>query len=129
MKYLSLFLSFILVFSLVSCSDAENQYDYETSNECIKVCSMGADYEANIEQSNVYRAIWNSLNWKEDANLSSYDYMFFDGPVTIYYYSLDGIFYDMTNNKHAILSEEINEEVRNSIKNLTFIQSQGDVID
>ena len=127
MKYLSVFLSVLLLFSLVSCSDAEPRYDYKNSNEGIKVWSMGADYEADIEQSNAYRAIWDSLEWEKNGALNSYNFMFFDGQLTIYYDSIDGIFYDMTNNQYAILSEETNKEVRNSIKDLTFIQSHGDV--
>ena len=90
---------------------------------------MGADYQANAEQSNAYRALWNSLEWKEDANPSSYNYIFYDGQVSIYYNSLDGVFYDVTNNKHANLPKETNDQIRNSFKDLTFVRSNGDVLD
>lgn len=99
------------------------------SNQCIKVWSMGADYEANTKQSNAYRDIWNSLKWEEKDKLSSYDYIFYDGDISIYYDSVSGIFYDMTNNRSATLSEKTNDEVKNSFKNLTFIRSNGDIVD
>ena len=129
MKYLSVFLSFLLIISLVGCNGGENQHGNEESNQCITVWSMGANYEANIEQSNAYRALWNSLEWEENADPSRYNYVFFDSNISIYYDSGTGIFYDMTNKKHATLSEETNAEVRNSIKDLTFVRSNGDVID
>lgn len=128
MKYVSVLLSFIFICSLVSCGGDDYRYDKEGSNECIRVWSMGADYEANIEQSNEFRTIWNSLKWKENADPSRYNYMFFDGNISIYYDSGNGIFYDITNNKHAILSDEINAKVISIIKELTLIQSKGDVI-
>ena len=129
MKYLSFFLSILMLFSFVGCSEVNRSNVEDESDECIMVWSMGADYEATIEQSESYRAIWNSLEWKEEADPNRYNYIFIDGDLSIYYDSGTGIFYDMTNNKHAILSEEINDDVRSSIKDLTFIKSHGDVMD
>ena len=113
---------------LCACNDNKNQSNGK-SDDCIKVWSMGADYKANTEQSNAYRAIWENLEWEEGADPNIYNYIFFDGDTSIYYFSGDGIFYDMTNEKHATLSEEINTEVKNSIKNLTLVKSHGDVVD
>ena len=127
-KLLALVLVLACVFGLVACSGSKDQDNKETPN-CIKVWSMGADYQANAEQSNAYRALWNSLEWKEDANPSSYNYIFYDGQVSIYYNSLDGVFYDVTNNKHANLPKETNDQIRNSFKDLTFVRSNGDVLD
>ena len=126
-KLIRLLLALTYVFGLAACSGSKDQDNKETQN-CMQVWSMGADYQANIEQSNAYRALWSSLEWAEDADPSRYNYIFFDGKVSVYYDSLDGVFYDMTNNKHAYLSEETNNEIINSIKDLTFVRSTGDLI-
>ena len=127
-----LLLALMYVFGLAACSGSKDQDNKETQN-CIKVWSMGADYQANVEQSNAYRALWNSLEWEEDADPNRYpnryNYIFFDGQVSVYYDSLDGVFYDMTNNKHANLPKETNDAIINSIKDLTFVRSNGDLID
>ena len=127
-KLIAFVLTLICVIGLCACNDNKNQSNGE-SDDCIKVWSMGGDYKANTEQSNAYRAIWENLEWEEGADPNRYNYIFFDGDTSIYYDSGDGIFYDMTNKKHATLSEEINTEVKNSIKNLTFVKSHGDVVD
>ena len=128
-KLIALVLVLVYALGLVSCNNSKNQSGNEESNDCIKVWSMGADYEADTEQSNTYRIIWGNLDWTEGADPTRYNYIFFDGDTSIYYDSGEGIFYDMTNKRHATLSEEMNTEVRNSINNLTFIQSHGDVVD
>ena len=121
-KFMAWTLALICVLGFVVFRVSKN----EAAKDCIEVQAMGADYRANTKQSNAYRALWNSLAWEENADPSMYDYIFLDGQVSIYYCSVDGIFYDMTNNKHVILSKEINDEVINSIKDLRFIRSTGD---
>lgn len=128
MKRFCVFLSLLLTLSFIGCNNIEDQTIYKESNNLIQVMAMGADYEASVEQSNAYRTLWNSLEWEENSNWKSYDYIFIDGDITIYYDSRGAGFYDITNGKHVILSEETNYAVKNSIKDLSFIKSNGDCI-
>ncbi len=142
MKHLSMFIAFLLIFSIVGCGTVDtpignesthpsikNTYIYKESDKCFKVSAMGYDLEANSEQSNSFRAIWNTLEWKENANWDSYNYWFNDGEIYMRYDSSDGILYDSTNNRHAILSEETNAEIKALIKELSSLQSRSNVIE
>ena len=140
MKYVSILITFLLIFSLVGCnrtdntpevttSSAESTFIYQESDKCFKVSAMGYDLEADAKQSNTFRAILNTLEWEENADWDSYDYWFNDGEIYIRYDSNKGILYDSTNNKHAILSEGTNNEIKTFVKELTFLQSRPDVIE
>jgi hypothetical protein len=129
-KVLSILFMFVMLFSLISCNNYtgndDRKIEYHYSKDCIVVIAMGATFEANLEQSNRYRDIWNSLEWKENAQMSSYDYVFEDGHIWYYYFSLDGIFYDVSNDRYTILSEMLKAEINDSFDNLTFVASCGD---
>ena len=130
-KLMALILALICVLGFVIFRVSKN----EKAKNCIEVQAMGADYRANAKQSNAYRVLWNSLEWEDNADYRGYDYIFIDRSIdsqgTIYYYydSFEGIFYDITNNKHANLPKEIKDEMINSLKDLTFVRGTGCVID
>ncbi len=77
--------------------------------------------EMSKEQAEFIIEIWNESAWKNDVTEIEYDYVFRDENIIVKYLYDEGIFNDVTNNKHVVLSNEIREQVNNTIDHFLVV--------
>ncbi len=85
--------------NLLTCSTANNS------------AWASPDLEITKVQAEFILDVWEVGMWENDIAEAEYDYVFRDGNVEVRYSYDDGIFNDVTNNKHLILSSSLKAEV------------------
>ena len=144
MKYVSLVISFILLFSFVGCDADNSNFDalnttditinttditINTTDEMIqsdllKVYGIEfglANLQISEEQSRVIKEIWKNCEWKGDVTETIYEYVFIDGDREVRYSYDAGIFNDITNMRSIVLTSELRAEVNNIVDHLIVL--------
>ena len=112
----------VLVWILVLCG-CNSQENPAVSDECTISPSLltcysaqqpslkNPDLEISQEQAEFIIGVWNDSAWENDITKTVYDYVFRGDNIEVRYCYDEGIFNDVINNKHVILSEDIREQV------------------
>ena len=112
----------VLVWLLVLCgcnSQENSNVSDENNNEASFLTCYTAqqsswanpDLQISQEQAEFIIGVWNDSAWENDITKTEYDYVFRGDNIEVRYCYGEGIFNDVINNKHVILSEDIREQV------------------
>ena len=119
-KLITLVLAIGCVLALFGCNSQENSnVSDENNNEASSLTCYSAqqpslknpDLEISQEQADFIIGVWNDSAWENDITKTVYDYVFRGDNIEVRYCYDEGIFNDVINNKHVILSEDIREQV------------------
>ena len=118
-RLLALVLSLLFTITLFGC----NSQDSNTDNlKCFTSYNYHKDsmpdLEMSQEQMEYIINIWNSSSWENDITKTLYNYVFIGDNIEIRYCYNEGIFNDVINNRHIVLSDEAKMLVNEVIDNL-----------
>ena len=118
-RLLALVLSLLFTITLFGC----NSQDSNTDNlKCFTSYNYREDsmpdLEMSQEQMEYIINIWNSSSWENDITKTLYNYVFIGDNIEIRYCYNEGIFNDVINNRHIVLSDEAKMLVNEVIGNL-----------
>ena len=95
---------------------------YDDSLTCFTAGNIGKpDLKISNEQAEEIKSVWNNASWENDVTKTEYDYVFRYGDREIRYSYEEGIFNDITSNKHLVLSDEQKTQVNAIIDKRVFL--------
>lgn len=85
---------------------------YDDSLTCFTAGNIGKpDLKISNEQAEEIKSVWNNASWQNDVTKTEYDYVFRYSDREVRYSYEEGIFNDITSNKHLVLSDEQKTQV------------------
>ena len=123
-KLVALVLSFICTVVFMGCNlqdtsetSGENNISYSPL-----ICYTATqpswakpDLELSQEQAEFIIEVWSNSDWENDITKTEYDYVFRGDNVEVRYCYDEGIFNDVINNKHVVLSDDVREQVNKTV--------------
>jgi len=129
-KLIALVLALICILTFDGCSPYDDQQDAEvstTQNNYILPASLltcytaeqpyylNADLEISQEQAEYIIMVWNDRSWDDGIKEVAYNYVFRGDNVEIQYCYDQGIFNDVLNNRHIVLSSNVKKRVNQTV--------------
>ena len=129
-KLIAFVLTLVCILIFDGCSPYDNQRDAEistTQNDYILPASLltcytadqphylNPDLEISQEQAEYMITVWNDSSWNDGIKEAVCDYIFRSENIEIQYCYDEGIFNDVLNNRHIILSSHIKKKVNQTI--------------
>ena len=85
-------------------------HDYSLT--CSTAGNLGKpDLKISNEQADAIKSVWDNASWQNDVTKTEYDYVFRYSDREVRYSYEEGIFNDITSNKHLVLSDEQKTQV------------------
>lgn len=95
---------------------------HDNSLTCSTAGNIGKpDLKISNEQAEELKSVWNNASWQNDVTKTEYDYVFRYGDREVRYSYEEGIFNDITSNKHLVLSAELKTSVNAIIDKLVVL--------
>lgn len=96
-------------------------HDYSLT--CSTAGNLGKpDLKISNEQADAIKSVWDNASWENEVIQTEYDYIFHYGDSEEIRYSYgEGIFNDITSNKHLVLSAELKTSVNAIIDKLVVL--------
>ena len=95
--------NYTLPASLLTCYTAEQPY------------YPNPDLEISQEQAEYIIMVWNDSSWDDGVKEAAYNYVFRGDNVEIQYCYDEGIFNDVVNNRHIVLSPNVKKQVNQTV--------------
>ena len=123
-KLITLVLSLVCIVSFSACNSQEvpATSDEHAISPSLLTCFTAEqsswakpDLEISKEQAEFIIGIWNDSEWENDITKTAHDYVFRGDNIEVRYCYDEGIFNDVINNKHVILSDDIREQVNKTV--------------
>jgi hypothetical protein len=95
--------NYTLPASLLTCYTAEQPY------------YPNPDLEISQEQAKYIIMVWNDSSWDDGVKEAAYNYVFRGDNVEIQYCYDEGIFNDVVNNRHIVLSPNVKKQVNQTV--------------
>lgn len=123
-----LFAISLLTVSFSSCVDDEEvsvasptssrSDEAEENSEPLLKCRTADEsrsFEIAEDRAKFIIGVWENSEWETDITKTEYDYVFYGNGMAVRYSCDAGIFNDVTNNRHLVLSEGMRAEVNKRI--------------
>ena len=123
-KLIALISAIGCVLAFVGCNSPKKfNVPNENNNESLPLTCYTAqqqswanpDLQITTEQAEFIIDVWNNSVWENSITKTVYDYVFRGDNIEVRYCYDEGIFDDVINNKHVILSEDIREQVNKTV--------------
>lgn len=110
-KYMSVVLSMVALLQCIGCTTMSSDFQYKATDIALySPVEHNAVVQLTDEDIEYLLSLWNDAQWEPDITKTMYDYVFEFG-TTIRYSSDYGLFNDVGNQRHFVVSENQRNQI------------------